>query len=335
MTTTRGGDGDTNADEVQRRIRDDIADTRAQMEGTLGELHAKLNPEVLKEQAIEQFRELKQTITAELKEAKDSMKSDVKAELAEAKAAMREATIGKVEKMVHDVEDVARDTGDSIVSTIRANPLPVALTGVGLAWLLLSARGSRRERRYDDRIRVREKGYDRYDRPSYAMGAEGGGDSNERSSLREDISDRAGSFVDAAKNKADDIAGTVKEKAGDIAQTASDIRVRAGRKIGAIEDRAASLARQAKDRGMELEGNAERMYADNPFVFGAALAVAGAAVGMALPITSKESEWLGGASSQLMGRARGLAEEAIERVGEAAERATDQVASNVDQRTQF
>src|ERR687896_800018 len=47
----------------------------------------------------------------------------------QAKDRVKEATVGR-----------AQDAGSGIVGTIRANPLPAALTGVGLGWLLVNAR---------------------------------------------------------------------------------------------------------------------------------------------------------------------------------------------------
>jgi Protein of unknown function (DUF3618) len=55
-------------------------------------------------------------------------------------------------EMVDRAISSAKETGGSafgrnLVSTVRANPVPVALVGIGLAWLMLSDRGGRDERR--------------------------------------------------------------------------------------------------------------------------------------------------------------------------------------------
>ena len=47
----------------------------------------------------------------------------------QAKDKVREATVGK-----------AQEAGSGIVDTVKANPLPAALTGIGLGWLFISAR---------------------------------------------------------------------------------------------------------------------------------------------------------------------------------------------------
>ena len=42
---------------------------------------------------------------------------------------VKEATVGR-----------AQEAGSTIVETVRANPVPAALTGIGLGWLYMSAR---------------------------------------------------------------------------------------------------------------------------------------------------------------------------------------------------
>jgi hypothetical protein len=82
-------------------IRADISQTRQRISHDLDELGEKLNP---------------QNVKAQIKDG------------------VREATIGRVEQM-------ARNAGDGMMQTIRSNPIPAAMAGVGLAWLYMS-RGS-------------------------------------------------------------------------------------------------------------------------------------------------------------------------------------------------
>ena len=57
----------------------------------------------------------------------------------QAKDRVKEATVGR-----------ARDARAGIAETVRANPLPAALTGIGLGWLLMSARQQSQPRYRDD-----------------------------------------------------------------------------------------------------------------------------------------------------------------------------------------
>jgi hypothetical protein len=95
------------------RLRADIALTRAEIGSTLGALQEKLSPAAIAEQA---------------------------------RSAVREATIGKVENMVHTAESTIKGTSHSLGDTIRRHPFSAALAGIGLAWLLSRRRSE--ERRY-------------------------------------------------------------------------------------------------------------------------------------------------------------------------------------------
>ena len=125
------------------RMRADIAETRAQMGGAIEELHGRLNPTVLKEQAIHEFHDAKELIKVEVRAEIDDAKARLKQEFHDAKTAVREATIGRVENMVESAQDTVRETGHSIVDTIKQNPIPVALATIGVAWLFMSARSRR------------------------------------------------------------------------------------------------------------------------------------------------------------------------------------------------
>jgi ElaB/YqjD/DUF883 family membrane-anchored ribosome-binding protein len=101
-------------------IREDVEETRAEMSETIDALQERLNPDTLKQ---------------------------------EAKGAVRGATIGRAEEMVgtaqHRAEDVmsttqerAKGASSGLVEIIRQNPLPAALAGVGLGWLMMESRKS-------------------------------------------------------------------------------------------------------------------------------------------------------------------------------------------------
>ncbi|HEY0128324.1 MAG TPA: DUF3618 domain-containing protein, partial [Rubrobacteraceae bacterium] len=92
---------ESEVDEIEI-TRVEIERTRAGMSETVDAIQERLSPENLKEQAKDR-----------VEQAKDRVK---------------EATVGK-----------AQEAGSGIVGTIKANPLPAALTGIGLGWLLMNA----------------------------------------------------------------------------------------------------------------------------------------------------------------------------------------------------
>ncbi|HTI37231.1 MAG TPA: hypothetical protein VL484_06720 [Vicinamibacterales bacterium] len=63
----------------------------------------------------------------------------------------------------------------------------------------------------------------------------------------------------------------------------------------------------------------EDVLQNNPLALGAAAALIGAVVGMSVPQTDAENEWMGDARDAVLDRAKELASTAADRVGDAAE----------------
>jgi ElaB/YqjD/DUF883 family membrane-anchored ribosome-binding protein len=123
------------ADIEAQHIRQEIEQTRAEMSSTIDAIQQKLSPEVVAEQAKEAAREAVQNTVEHAKEA------------------VREATIGKAEEVVRNVADTAQGfmgstgssaggMGSSMIDTIKHNPVPAALAGIGL-YLLFKNRETR------------------------------------------------------------------------------------------------------------------------------------------------------------------------------------------------
>src|SRR3954447_21893141 len=112
-------------------IEAEIEQTRAEMSGTIDAIQQRLNPDTLGEQAKEAAREA-------VEEAKEA----VRGALLEAKENVREATIGRVETMVRNVSDSAYETREGLMDTVRSNPIPAALVGIGLSWLWMNRRSA-------------------------------------------------------------------------------------------------------------------------------------------------------------------------------------------------
>lgn len=166
-------------------IEHNIEQTRAHMSETLAAIEQRLNPTELREKAVEELHvvevrvkeavreqieetkakvteeliEAKEKLTGELIEAKDRAKNEVKQAFVQVKhevkeafheagQAVRDATIGKVEHMARRANETVVETRETIVETIRANPIPAALTGLGLVWLFMN-----RTRRSDIQMR--------------------------------------------------------------------------------------------------------------------------------------------------------------------------------------
>jgi ElaB/YqjD/DUF883 family membrane-anchored ribosome-binding protein len=110
---------DDNTEAETEAIREDIEQTRANMARTVDEIQDRLSPQNIMEQ-------VKETASEKAGEAIDNVKQTV-----------HDATVGKVENMVNNVSDTARETGSGIMDLIKENPVPAALAGLGLGWLFM------------------------------------------------------------------------------------------------------------------------------------------------------------------------------------------------------
>lgn len=88
-------------------IEADLVATRERMGETLEELGAHLNPERLKQQAID---------------------------------TVREATIGKVQTMTRNTMDSATRAGRAVTDVVRQNPIPLAMIAAGVGWFFWNVR---------------------------------------------------------------------------------------------------------------------------------------------------------------------------------------------------
>ncbi len=234
----------TRAAEDSAAIRADISQTRQRISHDLDELGEKLNP---------------QNVKAQIKDG------------------VREATIGRVEQM-------ARETGDGMMRTIRSNPIPAAMAGVGLAWLFMS-RGSGRSSRSPA--------------TSYSGAASGSGYSDRtydaESGRYESGESRFGGVADTMKEKVSGITEQAQEKVTEVTKTG-------GAQVRRIED----------------------TFFENPLAMAVVAIAAGLAVGLISPETSAERRVLGEASTEIRDKVSDMARETSEKVSTVAQRAVEE-----------
>ena len=275
-------------------IRAEIEDTRSRMSGTMDEIGERLNPNVMKEKV------------------KDSI---------------REATIGRVETMARDAADKMSNTGRSIGDTIRENPIPAVMVGIGLAWLLLGRRrddapGRPRYQMQDDRDWSRNRRYD----------AEESGETETLQTSRDRVEELVGTVKDKAGHLADrarETAGQVTDRAKDAAEQAKDAAERVGERARDVADRVGERARDlagdvrqtSRRRGSQ---RVQDTYFENPLAVGAVTMALGLAVGFSVPETDAEVSLMGDKRNALVEKARDIARDRGEKVKHVAERVIDE-----------
>jgi hypothetical protein len=191
------------------------------MSETVDAIQEKLAPDVLVEQARAAMSEVTERA---VQEAKERAQEAIREVTDMAKEAVREATVGKAEDMIGNATDSARDTSESIIETIRANPIPAAIAAVSLGWLF-----SKRPR----------KGY--YD-ASYFNSEYGYGDNR-------GVTQSAGNVAGKVTDKVEETAGRAGEAFSDVANKAGHTVSSAG---GMLGDAAGSARRTSKDVGSTI-----------------------------------------------------------------------------------
>lgn len=212
-----------------------------------------------------------------------------------AKETVKNAASEKVNQMANTAGAVAdRVVHNSFIDTIRENPIPAAMIGIGLGWLMLKTKDSNRygrdggsyaedydptsvyDEQYDWRRRTAPSSY-RYDQPGTVSGRE--------------TMNHLGDMASGAASRVSDTAGQVR-----------------------------SAARRTTRRA---QTSFDRVMRENPLALGAAALLVGAAVGATIPSTDAENELMGEARDTVVDRARDMARDAAGRVQNAAEQVKD------------
>jgi ElaB/YqjD/DUF883 family membrane-anchored ribosome-binding protein len=261
----------TEADPEAERIVSEIEETRSGMTSTIDEIGHRLQP---------------QTIASEAKEK------------------IREATVGRVERIVDDAGTTAQRTGNTVMETIRQNPLPSALAALGVGWLAL---------------KMREQGGSTYGNGrSYQYGYRGNGYGETR---------RPSDWYY-------DQSGSTRGLAGDAAQRAqevgSDVQQAAQEAVEQTQERVRQAQWQAQGALDDVQHQAQQTWQENPLALGALAVGVGAAVALAIPETQKERELLGEQRDQIVRKVSSAATQVLDEAQTKAQEVTDQVTSKAE-----
>jgi ElaB/YqjD/DUF883 family membrane-anchored ribosome-binding protein len=253
------------SDDNTEQLRAEIEDTRADMSQTINEIQERLSPENLMDQ-------VKETV--------------------------REATIGKVERVMSSVGETIseatepalemagragnaiKEVGTTVADTFYKNPIPLALIGLGVGMLVM--RGFRG--------------------PSYSSSSSQRLPQGRRSNY--ELGDVGQPRVRTQQSTGANALNQVKETASDLASRSTDALSNIGTK--------------AKDSASAVSSRFQRMMHENPLAVGAVAVAAGTAIGLVLPSTQFESEYIGETGERLVERVEDVARDALGKVQDAA-----------------
>jgi ElaB/YqjD/DUF883 family membrane-anchored ribosome-binding protein len=277
-------DVDRDVTDETEAIRGDIEGTRTNMSSTIDAIQEKLSPQRLTEQA---------------------------------KDAVRDATVGKVQDMASNIADTAKDTGSGLMDSIRENPLPAALVGIGVGWLFLSARRRAAER-------------DRW-RAGYGSGS--------RRSVNSYPDDRYGQYGSSQyrgqygssqpsqqeNGKMSQMADTAKDKMSGVGERAQEM-------TDTLKERAGDMGEQAQWQARRARGWLEHTWDEYPLVVAGAALAAGALVGLSIPETQAERELMGEASGNVLQKAADTAQDVTQNASEKAQQVMQETTPDASKR---
>jgi ElaB/YqjD/DUF883 family membrane-anchored ribosome-binding protein len=242
------------------------------------------------------------------------------------------------------------DFSSNLATSVRNNPIPVALIGVGIAWMAMSGRRGSMPRSHDE-----EYGYvgsTAYMGADDALGSSydalGTTDSSGMYSGTSGGTSTMGSVKDKArdmKQQAQSSLGSARER---VADTLASTRDRVSNTMHSTRERMGSTVASAREsmhhlseRSAQTYGRARdsfsSMVEEQPLILAALGIAAGAAIGAALPRTRQEDQLLGETRDNLMHRAgetaRTYADQAADKARSAVQTVTDKAHHALDQRS--
>ena len=335
-------------DATVQRLESGIEQTRADMSATIDALETRLSPErvgielkrveehvrdVVRDQLVdakqlvkEELLEAKNLLRGEvdnaeekikrgLGEARDAVKNDIKEAITGAKHAVRAATLGKVEDLATNIGDKMNETRDTLVDTVRNNPVPAGLVGIGLVWLLMNRSRSKQERgSASNGPSLGAQGLlqpveaalssagSRVGRAAHQVG-------DAASSAWRQTADAASGAVEGVSDKASSLAHDASDAASHLYEQATDV--------------AATVADSTKRGARSVEQGFKTQLQENPIAIGAAALAIGAVVGFSLPRSEREDSLMGEARDRLLHDAGDMAHDAARSAAQLAERAVE------------
>ena len=269
---------------------------RHQLNPTLS--HEEDNPEVLCRNIQHTRAEIGETVN----EIQERLSPD------RIKKHMKTAAREKMESVKDEVQFKAEQWQSNIIERIRNNPIPASMVGVGLAWMWKQICDARREQ--DRRFRTHYSLDPHEEWPDYAP--------HEKSGLV--------SHESPAQGRTDGTMEMMKAKVKHSGRQARDqFSTWTSQAQDSFEEwkfRASEQKGQMREQGDRAKGEFRRYLQDNPLTIGAVTVAIGAAIGLSLPRTVKEDQWLGETRDKFMDQAKTTAKEILPKTKEIADEMT-------------
>ncbi|MBD8483883.1 DUF3618 domain-containing protein [Pseudomonas coleopterorum] len=186
-------------------------------------------------------------------------------------------------------------------TTLKNNPVPTVLTGVGLAWLAMNQNKP-------------------FQPGSTSSGSGLGGKVSQVVDQVSQAFSGAGDRLHGAADTARDHGQSLRSKAGDLSERATDSL---DATASQLTDKAHDVGQRVQEQASEVKGQFEQLLKEQPLVLAAIGIALGAALGAALPSTRKEDEWMGQTRDDLADTLKSKGQEAYAVAKDTVKQATD------------
>ena len=186
-------------------------------------------------------------------------------------------------------------------TTLKNNPVPTVLTGVGLAWLAMNQNKP-------------------FQPGSTSSGSGLGGKVSQVVDQVSQAFSGAGDRLHGAADTARDHGQSLRSKAGDLSERATDSL---DATASQLTDKAHDVGQRVQEQASEVKGQFEQLLKEQPLVLAAIGIALGAALGAALPSTRKEDELMGQTRDDLADTLKSKGQEAYAVAKDTVKQATD------------
>ena len=250
-------------------------------------------------------------------------------------------------QLVDEALGFARDHGgqfaSSVASSVRRNPLPLIVTGMGLMWLLKSKSSTASQ---DTTRRVYSPYDDDFDGSGTSVWTDsrsaGSGDSG--GGVRARVAERLTGVGEAIKSRVAGVRSSVSSAGESIGETVRSTREQvAGRSNDALgsarsttqamRERVSGATVTAREQARRARSEFSTLMEEQPLLMGAIGIAIGATIAALVPSTRRERDMLGRASDTVADKASELASEGYESLRETATQSVNELTSSLGKET--
>jgi vacuolar-type H+-ATPase subunit H len=184
-----------------------------------------------------------------------------------------------------------QNLGGGLMETIQRNPIPAAATAAAAAWLYLKNKDENKVVHSPDTAPFTG---------SYGVVGDNGNGHGMMDTAREKaghVMDAAGNLVSSAKDKASHLTESARETASHLTEaargTASNLTEKAKEQVGAIGTHASHMSSSVSES-----------FQNSPLPIGMVALGVGMAVGLLVPESERENQWMGAARDRLVDKAQ-------------------------------